>query len=115
MPNVVMSDTEPRTIRRGQLLPPLDKAAFDLKEGAVSDPLDTPQALVFLQVVGHHHADQKEVAADIENTLRQQKLDSELAGLRNKTDVWMDEDYFKGQSMPPSIQQPPTTRSAPKP
>jgi parvulin-like peptidyl-prolyl isomerase len=117
VPNVVMSDPEPRTIRRGQLLPALDKAAFELKDGEVSDSLDTPQALVFLQIVGHHHADQKEVAPEIENTLRQQKLEAELAGLRNKTDVWMDEDYFKGQTAaaPASPQQPPAAPPAPKP
>lgn len=116
MPNVVMSDPEPRTIRRGQLLPALDNAAFELKDGQVSDSLDTPQALVFLQVVGHHHADQKEVAADIENTLRQQKLDAELAGLRNKTNVWMDEDYFKGSTATPAApQQPPAAPPTPKP
>lgn len=117
MPNVVMSDAEPRTIRRGQLLPALDKAAFELKDGQVSDSLDTPQALVFLQVVGHHQADQKEVAPEIENALRQQKLDAELAGLRSKTNVWMDEDYFKGPTAaaPASPQQPPTAPPAPKP
>ena len=115
LPNVVMSDAEPRTIRRGQLLPALDKAAFELKDGGVSDSLDTPQALVFLQVVGHHHADQKEVAADIENTLRQQKLEAEMAGLRTKTNVWMDEDYFKSQTAPAPPQQPPAAPTAPKP
>lgn len=115
LPNVVMSDAEPRTIRRGQLLPALDKAAFDLKDGGVSDSLDTPQALVFIQVVGRHHADQKDVAPDIENALRQQKLEAELAGLRNKTDVWMDEDYFKTQAAPSSPQQPPAAPTTPKP
>jgi len=97
------------------LLPALDKAAFELKDGGVSDSLDTPQALVFLQVVGHHHADQKEVAADIENTLRQQKLEAELAGLRTKTNVWMDEDYFKSQAAPAPPQQPPASPTTPKP
>ena len=117
IPNVVMIDPEPRTIRRGQLLPALDKAAFELKDGEVSAPMDTPQALVFLQIVGHHHSDQKEVAPEIENTLRQQKLDAELASLRNKTDIWMDEDYFKGQTAtaPASPQQPPAAQRAPKP
>src|SRR5579859_4258099 len=121
MPNIVMSDTEPRTIRRGQLLPGLDKAAFELKDGAVSDSLDTPPgtppALVFIQVVGHHQADQKEVAPEIENALRQQKLDAELAGLRSKTNVWMDEDYFKGPTAgaPAAPQQPPAAPPAPKP
>ena len=115
--NAVMIDTEPRTVRRGQLLAPLDKSAFEQKDGEVSEPLETPQAIVFLQIVGHQTAEQKDVATDIENKIRQQKLEDEMADLRKKTDVWLDEDYFKGPaaptlSAPAQAPAPPTT---PKP
>ncbi|HEV2352560.1 MAG TPA: peptidyl-prolyl cis-trans isomerase [Terriglobia bacterium] len=115
--NVVMIDAEPRTIRRGQLLPALDKSAFELKDGEVSMPLETPQAIVFLQIVGHHTAEQKDVTTDIENRIRQQKLDEEMADLRKKTDVWLDDDYFKGPAAPaaPGTPQAPVPPSAPKP
>jgi hypothetical protein len=66
--------------------------------------------------VGHKTAQQKDVAADIENRIRQQKLDDQLADLRKKTDVWLDEDYFKGPAAaPPAPTQPPAPPAAPKP
>ena len=104
--NVVMIDQEPRTIKRGQLLASLDKAAFELKEGQVSDVLDTPQAIVFLQIVGRHVQEQKDAASDIENKLRQEKLEAAVGDLRNKTNVWMDEDYFKPRT---TLAVPPKT------
>ncbi|HLY62152.1 MAG TPA: peptidylprolyl isomerase [Terriglobia bacterium] len=115
--NAVMIDADPRTIRRGQLLAPLDKSAFELKDGEISEPLETPQAIVFLQIVSHQTAEQKDVAADIENKIRQQKLEDEMADLRKKTDVWLDEDYFKGPSapVPPAPPQAPAPPAAPKP
>ncbi len=106
VPNVVMIDPEPRTIKHGQLLASLDKAAFELKEGQVSDVLDTPQAIVFLQIVGHHLQEQKDAATDIENKLRQEKLETAVGDLRNKSKVWMDEDYFKPRT---AIATPPKT------
>jgi parvulin-like peptidyl-prolyl isomerase len=114
--NVVMIDAEPRTIRRGQLLAPLDKAAFELKDGEVSEPLETSQALVFLQIVGHQTAEQKDVASDIERRIRQQKLDEEMADLRKKTLVWLDDDYFKAPLAPaaPAPAQSPAPPSTPK-
>ena len=105
--NAVMIDDQARNIKRGQLLPALDKAAFELKEGEVSEVVETPQATVFIQIVSARHvSDQKEVASGIEDKLRQQKLDSALGDLRNKTKVWMDEDYFKAQA---EIKAPPKT------
>lgn len=98
VPNDVLIDAEPRTVRRGQLLAALDKAAFEGKDGDLSEPLDTPQAMVFLQVVGHRRPELKEVAPDVENTLRQQKIETAVAELRNKATIWMDEEYFKAPS-----------------
>jgi len=112
VPNVVMIDQEPRTIKRGQLLASLDKAAFELKEGQVSDVLDTPQAIVFLQIVGRHLQEQKDATTDIENKLRQEKLDTALGDLRSKTKVWMDEEYFKPQA---AIATPPKATSSDAP
>ena len=96
--NIVMIDTEPRTIRHGQLVATLDKAAFDLKDGDISDPMETPQALAFVQVVGHTHSEIKDVSDDIEKTLHQQKVQAALDELKKKTPIWMDEKYFSGPS-----------------
>jgi len=93
--NTVMADAEPRSIRRRQLVAALDKAAFELKEGEVSEPLETPQALAFLQVVGHSRPELKDVSTDIENSLHQEKLQLAVDGLKSQTTIWMDEVYFK--------------------
>jgi PPIC-type PPIASE domain len=93
--NTVMLDAKPRTINHGQLIAVLDKAAFELKDGQVSDPYENPQALAFLQVVGHKHQDLKDVSSDIESNLHELKLQAAVDGLKKKANVWMDEDYFK--------------------
>jgi parvulin-like peptidyl-prolyl isomerase len=108
--NTVMIDAEPRTIRHGQLIAALDKAAFDLKEGAISDPLETPQALAFLQVVSRTHSEMKDVSKDIENTLHQEKVQAALDELKKKTPIWMDEEYFKSPS-----ETAPAPASSPQP
>jgi peptidyl-prolyl cis-trans isomerase C len=105
--NAVMADAEPRSIRRRQLVAALDKAAFELKEGEVSEPLETPQALAFIQVVGHSRPELKDVSTDIENSLHQEKLQLAVDNLKGKTTIWMDEGYFKAPvgaagSMPPA-------------
>lgn len=106
-PNTVMIDTEPRTIRHGQLVAALDKAAFELKDGEISEPLETPQALAFLQVAGHSRPELKEVSEDIENTLNQQKVQTAVEELKSKTTIWMDESYFKGPAESTESSAPP--------
>ncbi len=107
-PNDVMIDAEPRTVRRGQLVATLDKAAFGLKDGELSLPLDTQQALVLLQVVGHRHSDLKDVSAGIENTLRQQKFEAAVNDLKKKAGIWMDEDYFRAPQPAPTLSDVPS-------
>ncbi len=98
MPNVVMVDTQVQTVREGQLLPALDKAAFSLKVNQVSDPIETPQALVAIQVVGHKQADPPTLSREIESILRQQKLQAEIASLKKAANIWMDPTYFGQKS-----------------
>ncbi len=93
--NTVMIDAEPRSVQHGKLVPALDKAAFELKDGEVSEPLDTPQAMAFLQVVGHSHSELKDVSEDIENALHQKKIEAAVQDLKSKSTIWMDEGYFK--------------------
>lgn len=103
--NTVQIDAEPRTIKHKELKDPLDQAAFTLKDGGISDPLENADALAFLQVVGHTHQDLKAVSEDIGNTLHDQKLQTAVEDLKKKTDIWMDEQYFKA----PSASSQPTT------
>jgi peptidyl-prolyl cis-trans isomerase C len=100
--NTVMFDSEPRMIKRGQLIADLDKAAFELKDGAVSQPFENAQALAFLQVVGHRHQELKEVSDNIEKTLHEQKLQSAVDELKKNSSIWMDDQYFKAPAESPA-------------
>ena len=95
IPNVVIIEEQPNTVRRGQLLPELEKAAFELKDNQFSEPITVRQALVVLQVLQHIQPDSKDVSSDIETNLRQQKVDGVLHDLKTKTKIWMDPNYFK--------------------
>jgi peptidyl-prolyl cis-trans isomerase C len=94
VPNTVMIDVDPRPIHHGEMVAELDKVVFQLKDGQVSEVVDLPQALVIVQVVTHQHQELKEVSTQIENSLRQQKVDAAVAQLKAKTPVWMDDAYF---------------------
>jgi peptidyl-prolyl cis-trans isomerase C len=107
--NVVQIDSQPRAIRRGQLPADLDKAAFQLKDGEVSDPFETPQALVLVQVVGRRHQELNDVSTEIENRLREQKVQASVSELRGKASVWMDEEYFAAPPSTPATQTPAVT------
>ncbi len=98
VPNAVMVDTQTQTVRKGQLLPTLDKAAFELKTGQVSNPIETPQALVAIQVVDHKQPDLSDVSKEIDNILRQQKLGAQMANLKKSANIWMDPSYFAIES-----------------
>jgi hypothetical protein len=113
--NTVLIDAKPNRIRHGQLIATLDKPAFELKDGEVSDIIETPQAFVFIQIVGRHTPDLKEVTSEIENAIRQQKVNAQMQQLRQTSNVWMDDQYFTAPKTvtPPAPAQPPTTPQKP--
>jgi parvulin-like peptidyl-prolyl isomerase len=117
-PGDVIIDAEPRKVRRGTMRnPEMEKAAFGLKDGEVSEPVPFPQALVFFQVTGHSHLELKDVSADIEKTLKQDKINAAMAELKKSANLWMDEQYF---APPPKEKEgpslgAPTLKSPPKP
>lgn len=93
-PGDVIIDAEPRTVRRGGMREDMEKVAFGLKDGEVSEPFDALQALVFFQVTNHSHSGLKDVTAEIEKKLRQQKIDASMDAVKKSANVWMDEIYF---------------------
>ncbi|HEY6308737.1 MAG TPA: peptidylprolyl isomerase [Candidatus Angelobacter sp.] len=115
--NVMLIDPKPRTLRRSEMIPALEKATFELRDGEVSEPVDTPQAFLVVLVLKHHHLEQKEATTEIEKKLQRQKLDAEFDDLRRKAGVWMDEDYFSGHpaATPGSAAQPPASAPTAKP
>ena len=95
------------------MMPALEKATFELKDGGVSEPVDTPEAFFVVKVLKHQNPELKEVATGVENTLRQLKMDAEMNRLKQKARVWMDEEYFKGKPVttPGSAAPPPRAPS----
>jgi peptidyl-prolyl cis-trans isomerase C len=95
VPNVVMVNPESQTVHKGEMIPDLDKAAFELKPNQFSVPVDTPQAVVVLQVLTHQQQEVSAVSGQIENELRQQKLRTAMDDMKAKANIWMDPEYFK--------------------
>jgi parvulin-like peptidyl-prolyl isomerase len=117
MPNVVRVDANPQFVHRGQMRPDMEKAAFELKPGQVSEVFDLGLSLAFIQVVSRKVEELKDVSSKIENTLRQQKINSALDALKKKATVWMDDGYFaapsqagqQGATKPRVVLEGPTT------
>jgi hypothetical protein len=100
VPNQVFVEAEPRAIRQSAALPENQKEAFNLKNGEFTAIQEVGGTLALLQVVSHDRVELKDASQEIENTLRQQKLDAEIAELKKKSDIWIDEGYFKVASAP---------------
>ena len=98
--NVVRVDAEPNAVRRGSMRAEMEKAAFELKDGQVSEVFDLPQSLVFFKVASHNARELKDVSSQIESTLRQQKINSAVDGLKKNAKVWLDDGYFAAPSQP---------------
>jgi len=93
-PGDVTIEAEPRKVRRGGMRPEMEKVAFSLKDGEISEPVDIPQALIIFQVTGHSHVDIKDVTPEIEKNLQKEKVDAALAGVKKSVTLWMDDQYF---------------------
>jgi len=113
VPNQVLVDAEPRPIRQSPSLPDLQKETFKLKNGEFTATQEVGGTLALLQVVSRNRVEVKDASQEIENTLRQQRLDAEIAELKNKSNVWIDEGYFKVASTPGA--NPPQSNPPAKP
>lgn len=98
VPHEVVVDAQTRTIQDGPSLPEFVKMAFQLKKGDLSPIQDTPNAIVFFQVVDHPQITLKQAAPEIENALRQQKVNAAVESLKKQTTIWMDQGYFNSQA-----------------
>lgn len=98
LPDVIRVDPDPTAVRRGAMRADMDKAAFELKDGQVSQDFDSPQSILFFQVTGHRPADLKDVSSQLENIVRQQKIEGALAELKKNAQIWMDDGYFAASS-----------------
>jgi PPIC-type PPIASE domain len=92
---VMLIDQKPRTARRADMQPFLAQAVFDVSAPGVTEALETPQAFIVVKVFAHQKPELKDASGQIRVKLQRQKLDAEVEGMKKKTGVWMDEEYFK--------------------
>lgn len=116
--NVVRVDAQPFSVHHGAMRADMEKAAFALQPGGVSEVFDLGQALAFVKVVSHNPGDLKAATPQIENTLKKQKIDATVDALKKNAKVWMDDAYFappsqagppRGALKPPSVTVPAPT------
>jgi parvulin-like peptidyl-prolyl isomerase len=116
-PGDIIIDAEPRTVRHGGMRSDMEKVAFALKDGEVSEPVDVPQALVLFQVIKHSHSDLKDVTPEIEKKLKQEKVETSINGVKKSANIWMDEAYFGSSARlaPGPTLGAPVVKTQPKP
>jgi len=103
-PDDVMVDPEPLTFQRGEMPANMQSRVFALKEGEFTELNDAPGTFVFIRVVKRGRRELREVSAQIEKKVQTQKLREELAELRKKTGIWMDEQYFASSKPGPTTE-----------
>ena len=106
--NVVRVDAYPEIVHRGDMPEDMEKAAFGLKDGEVSEIFDYGAKMAFIKTGQRRTEELKLVSARIENDLTQQKIDNFMNGLKKKANVWMDDNYFTGSSLTPRRTPPPS-------
>jgi len=94
MANVVFFDPNPRPVRHGQLAGDMDKAAWTLKDGEVSEIQDNPMNLYFVQVVKHDQRSLADVSKEIEGKLHEEKFTKSLDNLKQQANIWLDPAFF---------------------
>ena len=109
VPNTIMINPKPVKVRKGEMIPALDKAAFDLQPKQFSAPVETTQAVVLFQLLSRQQPDLKTVTPQIESDLKQQKLKTTLDALKAKANIWMDPEYFKVPKAPLAPTEAPKT------
>jgi hypothetical protein len=110
-PDVLLIDQKPRTFRNDELIPALQKAVFEAKDGEVPAAVDTPEAEIVMDVLQRQHVEEKDAATQIEKELRQRKLDAQIDDMKKKVGIWMDDSYFKDApgSVPAATAHAPTS------
>jgi hypothetical protein len=94
MANVVFFDPNPRPMRRGQLPGEMDKTAWSLKDGEVSEIQKNPMNFYFIQVVKHDQPAVQDASKEIESKIKEEKFQKNLDALKQQANIWLDPQYF---------------------
>ncbi|MGH9453648.1 MAG: peptidylprolyl isomerase [Terriglobia bacterium] len=106
VPDQVAISANPQTIEDSPRLPAFVKDVFNLGIGQFTKPAEAGGALVMLQVTGQSKMSLKEATPAIEQALREQKMGSQIAAMKEKANIWMDQTYFSAEPASSGVPQP---------
>lgn len=95
-------------IRRGQMVPQFDQAAFTLPVGQLSEPVKTPYGYHVIKVEARQTKPLEEVRADIEKRLRPEMARKNIEDMRQGGTVTVDETFFGPAAAPPAAPMAPS-------
>lgn len=102
--------------RKGMMVPPFEKVAFELKPGDISDPVQTPFGYHIIQVQSHTVKSLEDAKADILTHLRPDLARKAVADLTAKVKVDINDAFFgPAPAPPPAAAAPATAPPAPSP
>ena len=114
--NAVFFDPNPRPMRRGQLPGEMDKTAWSMKDGDVSEIQKNPMNLYFIQVVKHDQPSVQDVSKEVEGKIKEEKFQKNLDAIKQQANVWLDPQYFAPPpGAKPDADAAPKSSEAPKP
>jgi parvulin-like peptidyl-prolyl isomerase len=87
-------DDQPLSFVRGQLPGKLDNVAFTMKPGQWAVAEDTSDHIILVYLAGRDRQPLSEVNSLVSRLVQGGKMQKELDGLKKKSGVWMDEQYF---------------------
>ncbi|HEU5020888.1 MAG TPA: peptidylprolyl isomerase [Bryobacteraceae bacterium] len=92
--------------RHGMMVPPFEKAAFALKPGEISEPVQTPFGYHIIQVESHTTKTLEEVKPEIVAKLRPQAAREAVQALTGQAKVEMNDAYFGPAPVAPGAPAP---------
>lgn len=95
--------------KKGMMVPPFEKAAFEAKVNEVTEPVKSPFGYHLILVESHTTKTLAEVRPDIEKKLRPELARAEIVSMRKDASVQMDDSFFGPAPVVPGAPPVPVT------